>query len=96
MNTLDQESQDNINHLIEMIVEQERVVNPSEGRYIPYEFGIPHDARKKRQIHRIDPSMNFTNRTDSYQCIGEQATREKIMEIVALPFTYKIKFCPYE
>jgi len=95
INSLDQESQNNINHLIQMIEEQ-RVANSGEKRYIPYEFKIPLDARKKRQIHRIDPSVNFTNRTDSYQCIGENATQEKIMEIVALPFTYKIKFCPYE
>jgi len=79
-----------------MMEEQEQVVNPAEKRYIPYEFKIPLDARKKRQIHRIDPSVNFTNRTDSYQCIGENATRQKILKVVAQPFTYKIQFCPYE
>jgi len=96
MSSLDQESQDNINRLIDMIEEQALISDTGEQRYIPYEFRIPSDPRMRKQVHRIDSSVHFTNRNDSYQCIGENATREKVLQIVALPFTYKIRFCPYE
>ena len=96
MSSLDQDTQNNINALLEMIEEQERVTPPGEKRYIPYEFKIPLDAKKKKQIRRIDPSVLFTARTDTYQCIGENATKEKVLQIIALPYTFKIRFCPYE
>ena len=96
MNSLDQDTRNNINALLEMIEEQELVTVPGEKRYIPYEFRISLDARKKKQILRIDPSVLFTARTDTYQCIGENATKEKVLQIVALPYTFKIRFCPYE
>ena len=93
MNLLDQESQNNINSLIEMIEEQSL---SKEKRFIPYEFNIPLDSIKKKEVQRIDPSIQFTNRSDTYQCIGENATKEKVYQIVALPYAYKIRFCPYE
>ena len=96
MNSLDQDTRNNINALLEMIEEQELVTVPGEKRYIPYEFRISLDARKKKQILRIDPSVSFTARTDTYQRIGENATKEKVLQIVALPYTFKIRFCPYE
>jgi hypothetical protein len=96
MNSLDQESQNNINSLIEMIEEQSLVKTSSEKRFIPYQFNIPLDSIKKKEVQRIDPSIQFTNRTDTYQCIGENATKEKVFRIVALPYAYKIRFCPYE
>jgi len=96
MNSLDQDTQNNINALIEMIEEQALVTAPDEKRYIPYEFRISLDSRKKKQVLRFDPSLSFTARTDTYQCIGENATKEKVLQIVALPYTYKIRFCPYE
>jgi hypothetical protein len=95
MKSLDQETQNNINALIEMIEEQAHT-HPGEERYIPYEFRIPLDSMKKAQVLHIDLLIQFTNRTDMYQCIGDNATKEKVFQIVALPFTYKIKFCPYE
>jgi len=96
MNSLDQDSQNNINMLIGMIEEQSQVKDPSAKRSIPYEFRIPVDPTKKKEVHRIDPSIQFTNRTDTYQCIGENATKEKVYKIVALPYAYKIRYCPYE
>jgi len=96
MNSLDQESQNNINSLISMIEEQSFVKDPGEKRFIPYQFNIPLDPIKKKEVQRIDPSIQFTNRNGSYQCIGETATKEKILRIVALPYAYKIRFCPYE
>ena len=96
MNSLDQESQNNINMLIGMIEEQSHLKDAGAKRWIPYEFRIPVDNTKKNEVHRIDPSIQFINRTDSYQCIGENATKEKIFQIVALPYAYKIKFCPFE
>jgi hypothetical protein len=96
MNSLDKETQNNINALIEMIEKNSLVTDPGEKRNIPYEFIIPLDARKKNQVLRIDPSVSFTARTNTYQCIGETATKEKVLQIVALPYTYKIRFCPYE
>jgi hypothetical protein len=94
--SLDQETQDNIDSLIEMIDQQALVSDPGAKHYIPYEFRIPLDSRRMKQVHRIDPTVAFTARSDSYQCIGDNATKEKIIQIVALPFTYKIRFCPYE
>ena len=96
MNSLDQESQNNINMLIAMIEEQAQVKDPGAKRSIPYEFRIAVDLKKKKEVHRIDPSIQFTMRTASYQCIGENATKEKVYQIVALPYTYKIRYCPYE
>ena len=96
MNSLDQESQNNINMLIDMIEEQSRATDPGAKRYIPYQFNIPLDSAKKNEAHSIDPSITFTKRNDSYQCIGDNATKEMVFQIVALPYTYKIKFCPYE
>jgi hypothetical protein len=96
MNSLDQESQNNINTLIDMIEEQTRLKGSSAYHFIPYEFRIPLDSTKKSEVQRIDHSIQFTNRTDSYQCIGDNATKEKVFQIVALPYTYKIRFCPYE
>lgn len=96
MNSLDQESQNNINMLIGMIEEQSLTKDPGARRFIPYEFRIPLDSAKRKEVHRIDPFIQFTKRTDSYQCIGEDATKEKVFKIVALPYSYKIKFCPYE
>jgi hypothetical protein len=96
INSLDADSRNDINTLIAMIEEQTRVTDPGEKRFIPYEFRIPLDAEKMKQVHRIDSQISFTKRTDSYQCIGENATKEKILHIVSLPYTYKIKFCPYE
>jgi hypothetical protein len=96
MSSLDQESQNNINSLIEMIEEQSQVKDPSAKRSIPYEFRIPVDPIKKKEVQSIDSSIQFTNRTDTYQCIGENATKEKVLKIVALPYAYKIKYCPYE
>jgi hypothetical protein len=96
MNSLDQDTQNNITALIEMIEEQELVTTPGEKRYIPYEFTIALDASKREQVLNIDPSISFTARKDFYLCIGENATKEKVFQIVALPYTYKIRFCPYE
>jgi hypothetical protein len=96
INSLDADSRNDINTLIAMIEEQARVTDPGEKRFIPYEFRIPLDAKKMKQIHRVDSQISFTERTDAYQCIGENATKEKILHIVSLPYTYKIKFCPYE
>lgn len=96
MHSLDQESQNNINSLIEMIEEQSLIKSSREKRFIPYQFNIPLDSIKKKEVQRIDPSIQFTNRTDTYQCIGENATKEKVYRIVALPYAYKIRFCPYE
>lgn len=96
MHSLDQDAQQQINILLEMIDEQSHLTDPASKRYIPYEFRIPVDSVKKKEIHGIDPSIQFTNRTDSYQCIGDNASKEKIFQIVALPYTYKIRFCPYE
>ena len=96
MSSLDQESQNNINSLIGMIEEQSLVKDSSEKRFIPYQFNIPLDPIKKKEVQRIDPSIQFTNRTDTYQCIGDNATKEKVYQIVALPYAYKIRFCPYE
>ncbi|MBA4057869.1 MAG: hypothetical protein C0490_24345 [Marivirga sp.] len=96
MNSLDQDTQNNINALIEMIEEQALVTAPGEKRHIPYEFRISLDSRKRKQVLRIDPSVSFAARNDTYQCIGGNATKEKVLQIVALPYTYKIRFCPYE
>src|SRR5688572_16719104 len=71
MTSLDQESQNNINMLIEMIEEQSAIKDPGAKRSIPYEFRIPLDSAKKKEVQRIDPAIQFTNRTDTYQCIGE-------------------------
>src|SRR5688572_16806280 len=75
MSSLDQESQNKINSLIDMIEEQSHA---GEKRFIPYEFNIPLDPIKKKEVQRIDSSIQFTNRTDTYQCIGENATKEKV------------------
>src|SRR6478609_1764350 len=75
MNLLDQDTQNNINALLKMIEEQALVSASGEQRYIPYEFRISLDSRKKKQVLRIDPSLSFTARTDTYQCIGENATK---------------------
>jgi hypothetical protein len=96
MNSFDQESQNNINMLISMIEEQSRHKGSSAYHFIPYEFKIPLDSNKKKEVKRIDPSIQFTNRADSYQCIGDNATKEKVFQIVALPYTYRVRFCPYE
>ena len=94
--SLDPEAQSSINALIEMIEVQSLVTDPGAKHYVPYEFRIPVSERKKRQVHRIDPSVSFIKRSDSYQCIGDNATKENVFKIIALPFTSKIKFCPYE
>lgn len=96
INSLDQAAQDNIKMLIEMIEEQSLVTDPGGKRHIPYEFRISLDPRERKKVFRIDPSLSFTARTDTYQCIGENATKEKVLQLVALPFTHRIKFCPYE
>ena len=96
MNSLDQESQNNINMLLGMIEEQSQEKDLGARRWIPYECRIPLDDTKKNELHRIDPTMQFFNRIDSYQCIGENATKETVFQILALPYTYKIKFCPFE
>jgi hypothetical protein len=96
MNSLDPDTQNNINELLEMIEEQASVTTQGEKRYIPYEFRIPLDTLKKKEVLRIDPTLSFTARTNMYQCIGENATKEKVFQIVALPYTYKIRFCTYE
>src|SRR5688572_30614375 len=69
MQSLDEESQRNINHLISMIEEQDALKDPGAKRWIPYEFRIPLDPNKKKEIQRIDPSIRFTDRTEAYQCI---------------------------
>lgn len=96
MKSLDKDAQNNINALIEMIEKQALVTAAGEERHIPYEFRISLDSRKRKHVARIDPSLSFTVRTDAYLCIGENATKEKVFRIVALPYTYKIRFCPYE
>jgi hypothetical protein len=95
MESLDIESQNNINALIEMI-EDQRAASRSEKRFVPYEFRIPIASFTKDEVLRIDPSVRFTDRGDTYQCIGENATKEKVFRLVALSYTYKIKFCPFE
>lgn len=96
LKTLDVDSQEKVNALLLMIEEQARFINSSEVHYIPYEFRIPLSSTKKKQIQRIDPSVSFIKRKDFYQCIGENATKELIYQILALPYTSKIKFCPFE
>lgn len=96
MISLDQESQNNINMLIDMIKEQTLNKDRDARRFIPYEFRIPLDSAKRKEVSSIDPLIQFTKRTDSYQCIGDNATKEKVFKIVALPYSYKMKFCPYE
>jgi len=96
MKSLDPEAQNSITMLIEMIDEQVRNTDPGAKHYIPYEFRIPLDPAKRKEVHRIDPTVRFTGRTDSYQCIGDNATKEKVYQIVALPYTSRVKFCPFE
>lgn len=96
MESLGPDAQGNINTLLEMIEEQSLNTDPGAMRSIPYEFRIPLDSLKKNEVQGIDPSIRFTNRTDSYQCIGGDATKEKVFQIVALPYTSRIRFCPFE
>jgi hypothetical protein len=88
---LDQSSKDQISFLMEVIETQS-----AERTSIPYEFVIPLNAKMKRQVHRIDPSMKFFPRSGFYQCIGEGVSKEKLIQIVALSYTQKIKYCPFE
>lgn len=96
LKSMDPEAQRFIHTLLEMIEEQERVTDSGAKRYIPYEFRIPLDSLKRNEVQRIDSSIQFTPRTDSYQCIGDNATKEKVFQVVALSYTSKIRFCPYE
>lgn len=96
MSSFDQESQNHINMLLEMIEEQSRLKDPGAKRFIPYEFRIPLDSVKKKEVHAIDSLIRFIPRQDSYQCIGDQATKEKVFQILALSYTNKIKYCPFE
>jgi hypothetical protein len=96
LSSLDADSQNQIKTLLNMIEEQARFINSSEIHYIPYEFRIPFDSGKKKEIQRIDPTVSFTKRDNSYLCIGENATGELVFKILALPYTYKIRFCPFE
>src|SRR6187431_1718348 len=90
MKSFDQASQENINSLIEMIDEQEQVTDQGAKHYIPYEFMIPLESAKRNEVQRIDSTIRFTNRTTYYQCIGGHATKEKVYQIVALPYTKKV------
>lgn len=94
--SMDPEAQQHIHALLDMIEEQERLTDPTGKRYIPYEFRIPLDSLKRNEVQRIDPSIQFTPRSDSFQCIGDNATKERVFQVVALPYTSRIQFCPYE
>jgi hypothetical protein len=96
INSLDEEAQTQIQVLLAMIEERAQVTNAGEKRYIPYEFRMPLDHRAMKQVHRIDPTISFTRRSDAYQCIGENATKEKVFRIISLPYVYKLRFCPFE
>ena len=94
--SLDESSRNEINSLLAMIEEQMAMTDPRAKRYIPYEFRIAIDAKMKRRVHRMDPSLSFTRRKEYYLCIGENATKERVYQAVNLLYTYRIRFCPYE
>ncbi|HEY5823203.1 MAG TPA: hypothetical protein VIT44_02485 [Cyclobacteriaceae bacterium] len=82
MRSLDPDTQSHINTLLDKIKDQGSIA---------YDFTIPLDSVKKAQVYQIDPSLHFRERKTRYDCFGRNATREKVLRIVALPYTYKIR-----
>lgn len=85
-------------------IDEEGKIGPPDGkRDIAYEFCIPLEKRKKKEVFRIDPSLRFysgpagrSGCAGQYLCIGEGATREKLLKLAQLKYIQKINPCYFE
>ena len=80
-----------------------RIGPPDGKRNISYEFCIPLKKRKKKEVARIDPSVRFysgpagrSGCAGQYLCIGEGATREKLLKLAELEYIQRINPCYFE
>lgn len=80
------------------------LIGPPEGkRMVAYEFCIPVDKRKRRQVHKIDPSIRFhlgsqgrSGCSGQYLCIGEGGTEKVLLKLARLDYIKEINPCYWE
>jgi len=74
-------------------IDENGLIGPPGGQVlIAYEFRIPVERRKQKEIKRIDPSIRFHKRPgdDTYFCIGEGATENVLLKLASLPYIIRI------
>ena len=95
MRSLQQDAVTDINELLKLI-EYSQTTDPGMVRSVPYAFSIPADTAKMNEVYHIDSLIQFNKDNNYYRCIGDNATKEKVLQIVALPYTFKIRHFEYK
>jgi hypothetical protein len=74
-------------------IDENGLVGPPDGKVlIAYQFRIPLDRAKRREVSKIDPSIRFFSKPgeDEYMCIGEGATQAVLLRLAGLPYIKRI------
>lgn len=80
-------------------IDENGLIGPPDGkRAVAYEFCIPIDKRKRKEVLSIDPSIRFFDGpsgrvgcdTGQYLCLGDGATRDVLLKLASLEYIEKI------
>jgi hypothetical protein len=80
-------------------IDEHGLIGPPDGkRTVAYEFCIPRDPKKRKEVASIDSTVSFfsgpTGRigchTDQYLCIGDGGTQEVLLTLAGLPYVTRI------
>jgi hypothetical protein len=85
-------------------IDENGMIGPEDGkRNMDYEFCIPLDKKKKKEVARIDRSVKFfsgpsgrSGCTGRYLCIGSGGTRKTLLRLARLEYVQMINPCYYE
>ncbi len=84
---------------LDQIDEQGMIGQVGSKRRVAYEFCIPLDDARRREVEAIDPSVTFYPGVPGrirctkgqYLCIGEGGTREVLLRLAALTYVERIE-----
>ena len=79
-------------------IDENGLIGPADGkRSVSYEFCIPIDRKKRREVAAIDPSVRFFDGPkgrigchDQYLCLGGGGTQEVLLRLAGLEYIKKI------
>lgn len=85
-------------------IDENGLIGPPDGkRAVAYEFCIPVNRKKRREVHKIDRSVQFqlgpTGRSGcsgQYLCIGNGGTKKVILRLARLEYIRQINPCYWE
>lgn len=94
----EQRAMQKINFDLSQIDENGLIGSAESKRSVAYEFCIPQDEAKLKEVTAIDSSLQFYAGTpgrigckrDQYLCIGQGSTREVLLKLASLDYVERI------